>query len=258
LVFPVLGIPATIAVGSVNSHWPRAGDVYRPFDAERLGGPVEGPGLRGDFGLGTWVESRFDLSPFRGQRVRLRFLTSTLDWCSTTSYESWEGPYNDGWWIDDVTITNVLLEPATVSPDDKDNSALAADTDGDCVADVNSDCAPGNPEVWGLPGAVPELYLTHVGGTAGTTTVGWGPPATRGGRLDVDYVVTTKTENTCDETVIVGSSTTTHSDIPGPGQLYRFLVQAQNSCGRGPLGIDSNRIERGGCVTGASTRRLVD
>jgi hypothetical protein len=137
-----------------------------------------------------------------------------------------------------------------VSPDVKDNSALAVDTDGDCVADVNADCAPGDATLWGLPGAVPELRIDHDGGAGGTTTLAWGPPATRGGTAETVYVLVVQTDGACDEVDVGAMRTTTHSVSPGPGQLYRFLVQAENLCGRGSLGRDSDQRERSGCASG--------
>ena len=52
-----------------------AGETSNPFDPANVGS-VDGPGLLGNWGLGTWVESKFDLSRFRGRSVRIRYLYS--------------------------------------------------------------------------------------------------------------------------------------------------------------------------------------
>jgi hypothetical protein len=104
------------------------GDTFNPFSEKNLGN-AEGPGLKGSHGLvGTWVESKFNLERFRGRRARVRFLETDL---RAGTWETWEAiftfnpsPGDDGWWIDDVTITNTLTSPATVTNDDKDNTTL--------------------------------------------------------------------------------------------------------------------------------------
>jgi len=127
-----------------------------PFDPERLGA-AEGPGLAGALGPGTWVESRVDLSRFRGQRVRVRFLATSTR-IGTSPIETWEqifhsnpDPMDDGWWIDDVEIDGALTEPASVAADPRPNNDLPGrdDLDADdvfascdnCADDANSDQA---------------------------------------------------------------------------------------------------------------------
>jgi hypothetical protein len=97
-------------------------------------GDAEGPGLEGRDD-GTWVEPRFDLSRYRGERVRLRFLTSG-DHIGTILH--WEGafvnnpdPGDDGWFIDEVTVTDTLATPATRSEDVKPNDHLPLPGDPD-------------------------------------------------------------------------------------------------------------------------------
>ncbi len=124
------------------------GETSNPFNTANVGS-ADGPGLEGQWGIGTWVESRFDLSRFRGRQVRVRFLATTL--ASNTFQEDWEtssinnpDPEDDGWWIDDVTIDQVLTTPATVTADIQDNSALLGspgpDSDEDGIHDVCDNC----------------------------------------------------------------------------------------------------------------------
>jgi hypothetical protein len=87
-------------------------------------------GLAGSDGPGNWVETKFDLSRFRGRRVNLRFLVSTIKVYDHTDPINLGFPadrfYDDGWYIDDVRISNTLTSPATFAADTKDNSSLPA------------------------------------------------------------------------------------------------------------------------------------
>jgi hypothetical protein len=124
------------------------GETSNPFSAANLGN-ADGPGLQGEWGIGTWIESRFDLGRFRGRSIRLRFLSSALH--SGGLLETWEQVYptnphpcDDGWWIDDVRVTGAIASAATAAADVKDNSGLpgppAGDADGDGQADACDNC----------------------------------------------------------------------------------------------------------------------
>jgi hypothetical protein len=126
------------------------GETSNPFDAANVG-LVDGPGLLGAWGIGTWIESKFDLGRFRGRSVRLRYLYTAVQ-TGTAEVNHWEDvfslgdhPGDDGWWIDDVTVAGTLSTPADVSTDDKDNSSLPElpgdDTDSDGIFDVCDNCA---------------------------------------------------------------------------------------------------------------------
>ena len=85
----------------------------------------DGPGSPGATGPGLWVQSRFDLSNFIGQTVRIRWIAQSweFDCCSSSYYElggTW-GPQrgDEGWWIDDIRITGALQAPAQPPPDTK-------------------------------------------------------------------------------------------------------------------------------------------
>ena len=122
------------------------GDTDEPFDINRIGRASHGPGLQGSVGPGTWVESRFNLSRFHGRSLRLRFLNASL---KVGSWETWEeiftfnpDPGDDGWWIDDVSVSDALTSPATAVADVKDNSGFPAlpDDDADGAADACDNC----------------------------------------------------------------------------------------------------------------------
>ncbi len=123
------------------------GETSNPFNATNVGS-ADGPGLEGQWGIGTWIESRFDLGRFRGRQVRVRFLATSA---RVGAHETWESltgdnpdPEDDGWWIDDVTMDQVLTTPATVTADTQDNGALPGapgpDSDGDGMHDLCDRC----------------------------------------------------------------------------------------------------------------------
>jgi hypothetical protein len=125
------------------------GETSNAFSTANVG-KADGPGLQGQWGIGTWIESEFDLARFRGRSIRLRFLSSMFK--IDDSSEDWEqiymlnpDPCDDGWWVDDVTVTGALTTRAAAVPDVKDNGGLpdppGADADFDGHPDVCDNCA---------------------------------------------------------------------------------------------------------------------
>jgi len=109
-------------------------------------GNAEGPALSGSMGTGIWVESRFDLSRWRGQRIRLRFLVTGLKLAGTDTWADFgvSDERDDGWWIDDVTVTNTLSTPAVPAVDANPNTDLPG---------FGAECAPVRPAVaFAFPG----------------------------------------------------------------------------------------------------------
>jgi len=119
------------------------GDTDAPYDPLELGN-AEGPGLEGATGLGTWVESKFNLDRFKGRRIRLRFLATSLKQgnLETRMWSDNPSPGDDGWWIDDVMTTDTLTSPATIVSDSMANTWLPGfdDEDGDGEVDVCDTC----------------------------------------------------------------------------------------------------------------------
>jgi len=79
-------------------------------------------------GPGTWVKTSFDLSRFRGRRIKLRFVATTIELGTTVDYLAAGFPGNssfeDGWYIDDVEIAEAITSPATLSVDTKTNATI--------------------------------------------------------------------------------------------------------------------------------------
>jgi Thrombospondin type 3 repeat len=84
-----------------------------------------GPGVLDSQGRGVWVQSKFNLAQFLGQRIRIRWIGMSwvFDNQSSSYYEiggGWDTTSNDdGWWIDDVSVSGVLAQPAALSVDTK-------------------------------------------------------------------------------------------------------------------------------------------
>lgn len=111
-----------------------------------------GPGVVDPSGQGVWVETKFDLGAFLGQRVRIRWIGSSWDFSDELVAYSF-GPcfpelcadsHDDGWWLDNIRFTGVLTSqvpgahdtrpaPPTVCPAclDADNDSWLS-CDGDC------------------------------------------------------------------------------------------------------------------------------
>jgi hypothetical protein len=83
----------------------------------------EGPGVAGSTGLGSWIQTKFNLALFLGQRVQIRWIASTWMFDSTTnSYVEYGGSWatqtdDDGWWIDDLNIAGTIQSPLSPPAD---------------------------------------------------------------------------------------------------------------------------------------------
>jgi len=84
-----------------------------------------GPGVGGATGDGNWVQTKFDLSAYLGQRVRIRWIGQSWEFNNTvSSYQELGGTWedldtDDGWWIDDLKITGAITQPTRLDPDTK-------------------------------------------------------------------------------------------------------------------------------------------
>ncbi len=129
-----------------------------PFSPLFVGHASDGPGLQGSRGPGTWVETKFDLSRWRGRRMRLRFLTTTIEISNAVTMQqslSWNPiEADDGWYIDDIRVSGALVSPATLTVDTADRTGLPA-----CgpVCTTAAAILAASPPATGAPGQVTEL-----------------------------------------------------------------------------------------------------
>ena len=111
------------------------------FDPTDIHYASDGPGLQGSLGPGTWVQAKFDLGRYRGRRLRVRFLATSAEVYEFTTLEeyfSWNPiEADDGWYIDDVRVSNTLLSAATMSVDSADRTGLPA-----CACQGPQDAVP--------------------------------------------------------------------------------------------------------------------
>jgi hypothetical protein len=93
-----------------------------------------GPGVVEPSGVGVWVQSRFHLDSYLGQRVRFRWIAETwvFDNDDSSYYETGPGwqtsQQDDGWWIDDILVTGAVTRQLTPSIDNTPRT-------GTCPAD---------------------------------------------------------------------------------------------------------------------------
>jgi hypothetical protein len=115
--------------------------------------------------------------------------------------------------------------------------------DSDHVGDA-CDCAPTNSSLWLLSGQVQDLALTDV------TTLEWAPPAETGGTAAPVYDVLRAASSTgflaaaCLATDASGL-TAGDAEVPGAaGEFFFYLVRAENGCGDGLIGEQTNGVNR--------------
>jgi hypothetical protein len=82
-----------------------------------------GPGELDPTGIGVWVQSKFNLSGFLGQRIRIRWIAETWNFANAESsyYEIGAGwdttSQDDGWWLDDIEIRGTVVSQVTPEAD---------------------------------------------------------------------------------------------------------------------------------------------
>ena len=127
----------------------------RPFNAQ-LTGRASDPEFVAASGTGqggTWMQSKFDLSRFRGRTVKIRFLLTTaeiedaLDWIDAGFASG--SLIDDGWYIDDVLIEEALSSPPSLTVDGAANTlfpgcgAGCISVDPDLVVSPGTTVGPG-------------------------------------------------------------------------------------------------------------------
>jgi len=114
---------------------------------------------------------------------------------------------------------------------------LNKNSDGDGFGDA-CDCADFDADVWSIPGEVPTLSFGP-----GTDSVSWTQPAQLGGSpgsVVYDSMGSlTASDFVVGQFCVESDSEDTESSLgqePQSGQLYVYLVRAENACGRGSIG----------------------
>jgi hypothetical protein len=108
-----------------------------------------GPGVLDLGGIGVWVESKFDLDGFLGQRIQIRWIGQSWvfdagdngSYCEVASAFANESQKDDGWWIDTIKITGAITSQAALNSDTDPNPSgpLAID----CPATAADNCNQG-------------------------------------------------------------------------------------------------------------------
>ena len=133
-------------------------------DLTKIGRAFDGPGLAGNSGPGTWVQPKFALSQYKGRRLRLRFVTTSIEVFGAATYNDLNiGSDNevgdDGWYIDNISVTDTLTTAATLSADTANLSPTG------CVA-----CSTVTPALGSMPAGSPApgqpIALSAAGSTA--------------------------------------------------------------------------------------------
>jgi hypothetical protein len=109
-----------------NGVWSHCGnqlDATTIFSCQPSDPTVGGEFVKvGSVGAGLWVQSKFSLANFVGQRVRIRWIAQSweFDCCSSSYHEEgsgWQGRHDDGWWIDQIRVTGVVTAQVTPPAD---------------------------------------------------------------------------------------------------------------------------------------------
>ena len=150
-----------------------------------------------------------------------------------------------------VPVSNLITATAT-APDNNTSEfsvcGVDVDPDGDTVSDTD-DCDPGDSEVWTVPGVAANLTLSQTGTT---TTISWALPTPVGGAvIAYDTIVSPDPDDFVSSAACVESDDgsdrqSTHGVDPAEGEVFYFLVRAENPCGDGPVGEFSDGTARSG------------
>jgi hypothetical protein len=182
-------------------------------------GDAEGPALQGEHGEGWWVEPQFDLSRWRGRSLRLRLLQTGLKLGNVIHYEQIfvfnPDTRDDGWWIDDVVVSDTLVEPATLVADTKDNGALP---------DCSIGCSTVDPRV-----AVTPERLDQPGAAVRLDAAAASADRCRQGVLEWAFWLDADANGTLDESIDVPlrgwSQNPLYADAPRGSVTYLVAVR---------------------------------
>jgi len=188
-------------------------------------------------GAGTWVETKINLAPFRGQRMKLRYMVTGL---KISPFETWHeafpdlnpDPRDDGWWVDDIRISESLVTPAVLQVDTKILRHCAGDVSIGCI--TSQDCID-NGTTGPCTGAAPQCGPTCTTLSAEIVT----DPDDTGGALDELLVAP-------GQPITLDASSSAGTCLDGALQ-YRFSKDGGATVLRGfsenPLFLDAPQID---------------
>jgi hypothetical protein len=120
-----------------------------------------GPGVVDPSGLGVWVQSKFNLAGFLGQRIRVRWVAGTWMFQPADSYYEMGGGWattqnDDGWWLDNIQFKGTITAQLTPTPDTRPAPATA------CPATAADNCNENTAA--SDKGTNPQLKVTDLSG----------------------------------------------------------------------------------------------
>jgi thrombospondin type 3 repeat protein len=165
------GVHETMCFGPTN-NWSHCGSVFGTNEVQTF---QCANGVVDPSGTGVWVQSKFNLDGFLGQRVRIRWVGATwqLDLVGSNSYfeygTAWgENPHDDGWWLDNIDITGVITAQVSPEPDPKPAPATA------CPATAADNCNENQAAT--DKGTIPRIKATDPSGNTIEGCVGGPTP----------------------------------------------------------------------------------
>jgi hypothetical protein len=104
--------------------WSHCGNAYGTAHTFQCPGPGV-TGAQSPPGGSLWVESKFSLSGFLGQRVQIRWIAQGWEFDpfgASQDYQTygqgWENnPHDDGWWVDDIKVVGAITVQAVPQVD---------------------------------------------------------------------------------------------------------------------------------------------
>ncbi len=111
------GVHETMCFGDAGA-WSHCGDAHGNGASQTY---QCADGTLDPSGKGVWVKSIFNLDPFLGQRIRIRWIGATWEY-DDHSDSYWEAgypanPHDDGWWLDNIDLAGVINSQFAPIPD---------------------------------------------------------------------------------------------------------------------------------------------
>ena len=238
-----IGPPTDIGVDVIDAPDPVApgANVVYTTTVDNLGSsPAAGVILQNDLDPGAvFVAASPSQGSCAGTGPVSCALGSIASGASATVQIEVTAPGSPGSILNGVAVTSTVIDPNPSNDSSVELTTVGSlDADGDGVPDA-SDCAPGDPSAWTVPGPAENLLFPG----PDVVTMQWNSPGAPGGPGIVYDLLrsidrTTWAAATC---VATGLATTMASDPETPPVAYYYLVRARNICGAN-MGTDSSGV----------------